>query len=88
MVLGDALQVMDRVDGRGAAVPFSITFCTLDKRRGTGGVIKQLKKAVRCGAKHSLQRNRQIAVKAVNGTGHPYAIHLRLILRINGEPVV
>ena len=88
MVLGEAQQVMDRVDGRGAPVPFSINFCTLDRRRNTGGVIKTLKKAVRCGAKHSLQRNRQIAVKAVNGTGHPYAIHLRLILRVNGQPVL
>ncbi len=88
MFLGDALKVMDKVDGRGAPVPFSITWVTYDRRRGTGGKVKRLSRAVRCGAKHSLQRHRQVAVKPLNGRAHPYPIHLRLILRINDEPVL
>lgn len=88
MDLGQALRAMDQVDGRGAAVPFSITWCTLDRARKTGGKVKNLEKAVRCGAKHSLQRNRQVAVRPADGSGHPIPIHMRLILRINGHPVV
>lgn len=87
MVTAQALSIMDQVDGRGAPIPFSIDWVTLDKKRGAGGKIKKLKAAVRCGASHSLQRNRQIAVKPADGTGHPTPIHLRLILRVNGEPV-
>lgn len=88
MVLGDALRIMDQVDGRGAPVPFSITWCTLDRNRRTGGKVKHLAAAVRCGASHSLQRNRQMAVKPADGTGHPTPVHLRLILRVNGQPVM
>jgi hypothetical protein len=88
MFLGDALRVMDKVDGRGAPVPFSITFVTYDKRRGTGGKVRRLSRAVRCGANHNLQRNRQVAVRPVHGKAHVYPIHLRLILRINEEPVL
>lgn len=87
MVLGKALEVMDRVDGRGAAVPFSITWVTLDRRRKSGGQVKHLANAVRSGAAHHLGRARQVAVKPADGTGHPIPVHLRLILRVNGELV-
>lgn len=88
MMLREALTVMDRVDGRGAPIPFSITFVTYDKNRRTGGKVKTLAKAVRCGAAHNLQRARQFAVKPANGDGHQYPIHLRLVLRVNGEVVL
>lgn len=87
MLLGDALRVMDQVDGRGAPVPFSITWAMYNKSKGTGGEIRTMK-AVRCGVSHGLQRHRQVAVKPADGTGHPIAIHLRLILRINGHVVL
>lgn len=87
MVLGRALEVMDRRDARGTPVPFAITWATFDHRRGTGGEIRHLPAAIRCGAKHNLQRNRQIAIRPVEG-GHPIPIHLRLILRVNGEYVL
>lgn len=87
MGLAEALEVMDRVDGRGAPVPFSISWCTLDRNRRTGGEIRHMQSAVRCGANHSLQRARQVAVKPADGSGHNTPIHLRLILRVNGEPV-
>lgn len=88
MLLGKALELMDQVDGRGAAIPFSISWVTCDRNRKTGGEIKRLDKAVRCGAQHHLQRNRQIAVRRADGKGHPYPVHLRLILRVNNEPVL
>ncbi len=88
MTLGDALKVMDRVDASGRPVPFSIKFCTFDKNRLTGGKLKTLKKAVRAGAAHSLQKHRQVAVKPADGSGHNYPIHLRLILRVNAQPVM
>lgn len=87
MVLGEALKLMDRVDGRGTPVPFSITWCTLDRNRRTGGEMRTLRSAIRCGAKHNLQRNRQVAVRPADGTGHPIPIHVRLIKRVNGIPV-
>ncbi len=83
----DALAIMDQRDGRGVPIPFRISFVTLDRNRRTGGQLKTLDAVIRCGARHSLIRSRQIAVKRVDGNGHPYPIHLRLITRINGEPV-
>lgn len=87
MLLGDALGVMDRADGRGVAIPFSITWATFDKNRRTGGEVRRMDNVVRCGVSHSLQRHRQVAVKPADGEGHPIPIHLRLILRINDVPV-
>lgn len=86
MQLAEALRAMERTDNRGVPVPFSINWVTLDRTRRTGGKVRRLDKAVRCGARHHLGRNRQIAVKPVKG-GHPIPIHLRLILRVNNEPV-
>lgn len=88
LTLGQALAKMDQVDGRGAQVPFSITWCTLDTKRGTGGVMRTMKNMVRAGASHNLQRNRQFAVKPADGSGHNIPIHLRLLRRLNGEPVL
>ncbi len=88
MLLDQAFRVMDEVDARGKAKPFSIAFVQCDRNRRTGGKIKRLDKAVRCGASHHLQRNRQISVKRADGKGHPYPVHLRLIMRINNEPVL
>ena len=49
MLLGDALRLMDKADQRGAPVPFSISWCTLDRKRGSGkepgGMAEALKKA-------------------------------------------
>jgi hypothetical protein len=88
MLLGDALRIMDKVDKRGAPIPFSISWCTLDRKRMTGGEVRRLDRAIRCGASHSLQRNRQIAIRPADGSGHPIPVHLRLILRVNNEPVL
>lgn len=88
LTLGQALAKMDQVDGRGAPVPFSITWCTLDRNRGTGGQMRTMHKMVRAGASHSLQRKRQFAVKPADGSGHNIPIHLRLMRRLNGEPVL
>lgn len=88
VTLGEALKMMDRVDATGSPIPFSIAFCTYDKNRRTGGKVMRLKKAVRCGAAHNLQRHRQVGVKPADGKGHNYPIHLRLILRVNGQPVM
>lgn len=88
MVLADAFRVMELVDARGAAVPFAATWVTLDRNRKTGGKVRREENLVRCGASHSLQRNRQIAVRPADGSGHPFPIHLRLLLRVNNEPVM
>jgi hypothetical protein len=88
MLLGDALRLMDKVDKRGAPIPFSISWCTLDRKRGTGGEVRRLDRAIRCGASHSLQRNRQIAIRPADGKGHPIPVHIRLILRVNNQPVL
>lgn len=87
MNLHEALAIMDQRDARGVPVPFRLTFVKLDRNRRTGGQLRTLDNVVRCGAKHSLQRNRQIAVKHVDGNGHPYPVHLMLITRINGDAV-
>jgi hypothetical protein len=48
MLLGDALRIMDKVDKRGAPIPFSISWCTLDRKRMTGGEVRRLDRAIRC----------------------------------------
>ena len=88
ITLAEGINIMDRTTATGIAIPFSITFCTLDRKRRTGGRIRHLKAAVRCGARHSLVRNRQIAVRPADGSGHPIPIHLKLITRINSQPVL
>lgn len=88
MLLEQAFRIMDNVDARGAAVPFSASWVTADKNRRTGGKVMRMNNLVRCGAQHHLQRNRQIAVKRADGKGHPYPIHLRLLMRVNNEVVL
>lgn len=81
MKLAEALRTMDKG-------PFSIRYVSLDRTRRTGGKMCYMERAVRCGAKHSLQRNRQIAIRDAGGKGHPVPVHLMLITRVNNEPVI
>ena len=57
MLLGEALRLMDKADQRGAPVPFSISWCTLDRKRVSGkepgGMADALKKAPITAPKHN-----------------------------------
>jgi hypothetical protein len=88
MLLERAFRIMDQVDGRGKPIPFSAAWITLDKSRKTGGEVMRKDKLVRCGAQHHMQRNRTIAVKRADGKGHPWPIHIRLLMRVNNEVVL
>lgn len=88
MLLDQAFRIMDKEDGRGRAVPFSMSWVECDRNRKTGGRIRRENNLVRCGAQHHLQRNRQIAVRRADGKGHPWPVHLRLIMRVNNEAVL
>jgi len=88
-----ALRTIRRRDKSGAAVPFSITFCTLDETRDTGGEIRTLRNVVSAGSSWNLERNLSIAVKRADGkafrNGSPRCpIKIPLILKVNGEKVI
>lgn len=77
ILLRDVLQQMQ--EGK----PFSITFCTADRGRGTGGEIITLEGVVQCGVDYP---NSGRLVKLPNG--HIRRMHIRLILRFNGKKVI
>lgn len=88
MDLQTALDVTRKRDAHGNPVPFDIEFVSLDRNRNRPSQHKKLKQVVRGGAAHDLIRAGQIAVKPADGSGHNTPVHVRLIMRINGELVV
>ena len=63
-----------------------IEFVQLDKARGSGGVVKTLRGCRSTGANHDEWDHGTITVNA-DGGDHPYNIHIRLMLKINGQIV-
>lgn len=88
MDLSQALDVTSRRDAAGAPVPFDIEFVTLDRTRNRPSRHVRMQQVVRGGASHNLIRAGQIAVKPADGSGHTVPVHVRLIMRINGERVI
>lgn len=87
MDLQTALDVTRRVDAHGQPVPFDLEFITLDRNRNRPSRHARMKQVVRTGASHNLARAGQIAVKPADGSGHAVPVHMRLIMKINGEIV-
>lgn len=68
--------------------PFAIEWVGVDeRRRAKGGRHMKKAKALRCGASHNLARHDQVSIKDADGEGHPIAVHIDLITRVNGEVV-
>lgn len=81
IALPDALAEMKQ------GFPFQIKFVTADRSRKTGGEIIELTKCVTGGAKHNQKNNDTISLKQVINDGHPYPVHIHLIIEYNNQRV-
>ena len=77
ITLDDALASM------ATGEPFDITFVKADRKRGTGGQIRQEQQAVQVGIDYAKQQ-RRIKLRS----GNIRRIHIRLITQFNGQNVV
>lgn len=85
--LADALDQMNLIEN-GKKKPFDIVFCTVDKKRKTGGDIVELRNVTRVSQKHNMQSNETIGVFNPDNLEHPYAVHTWLILKFNNMEVL
>ena len=68
------------------ATPFQIKFVSYNYEKQKGGETIELTKAIRTGAKYTLENNDMIAVTQ-NANDHPYPVHIHLICEINNQPI-
>jgi hypothetical protein len=103
ILLSQALDNMNRRDYKGIAVPFSITFCTADEGKNSGGEIITVKKAVLGKLLKSAPQADKIqetkaeknparlsnAVKRIFDltTDRYYTVHIRLMWEFNGQEI-
>ena len=85
IVLSDALDQMEILS---PDTPFSISFCTYDKKKDRGGEIIRLKNVIRTGQAHNMKANKTIGVRNPRNSHHPYAVHQHLITTFNGQNVI
>lgn len=78
--LNDALSIM-----KDKSQPFSVEFITCDETKKTGGEIVKIEKAFMCGLPY--ESKQRIGIKTEGNNYHPMAVHLRLILSLNGQKV-
>jgi len=102
--LKDALKLMDRLDHKSRPIPFSITFVTADRRRNTGGELKEISGGIL--SKHN--KNLPMHMRRVDGFGgsrKPASyenstrnvqapdgsitkVHIRLLKKFNGHTII
>lgn len=68
-------------------MPVRLEFFEYSRVNGTGGELKTLTDQIGASTRHNAMENGTITVKPVNGKGHPTTIHIRNIVRIDGEKV-
>ncbi|WP_128544080.1 hypothetical protein [Larkinella soli] len=98
----EALAILERCDAKGGARPFSITFCTANPEKKTGGEIihydkaiwhvrggrvkPRAKEAVTAETKGSSTGRWSRRIRAVD-SDQIRRVHVHLILEINGQPI-
>ncbi|RYC69812.1 hypothetical protein [Spirosoma sordidisoli] len=82
--VGDMVKEMRRTVGLHQPRPFSLVFVTGDRRRGRGGQIRELHKAVLLTKQRT--ENRTVNLQPL-GTNDCICVHLDLILYFNQIPV-
>lgn len=103
ILLSTALDQMKNTDHRRKPVPFSLTFCTADEGKGTGGEIITLRKAVLgkllktapLADKIRDTKSDQLPEKKANATKkifdleaeRYYTVHIRLMWQFNGQEI-
>jgi hypothetical protein len=97
----EALQIMEKKNHKGEAIPFSIEFVTYDKAKKAGGDIIRLENVIlaknqrgtprelnKTGSKtanHYTNATRNLYIKT---SGQIRKCHIRLITEINGKTVI
>jgi len=66
----------------------SVEFVTLDLKRNTGGGRIFLKQCINSGERHNSRKAGTIGLKSAINSGHPYSVHIPLILSVNGARVL
>lgn len=104
IALKDALKLMDRLDHKGRAIPFTVTFVTADRRRNVGGEIREIKGGILSKHNKALPQH----MRRVDGGGgskkpahHENAtrniqdpdgsiakVHIRLLKSFNGQTII
>jgi hypothetical protein len=104
ILLRDALRMMDRLNHKGEPIPFSLSFVTANRRKDTGGKIKEIKGAILSKHNKALPQH----VRTVDGFGGSKKpshyenstrniqapdssitkVHIRLILTFNGQKII
>lgn len=103
ILLSQALDTMKNRDHRGKPVPFSLTFCTADEGKATGGEIITLRKAVLGKllktapqadkirdtlASRSPEKNANASKKIFDLEAERYyTVHIRLMWLFNGQEI-
>ncbi len=101
ITIKEALQIMEKTGDLKRPVPFSLEWVTADRVRNTGGIIKKAEGVTLLKNERAVpQRIRQAKTKQHNANrilnatrdifynGRPDRVHIFLILKINGKPVV
>ena len=86
--LNQALALMDVKDKEGRPNFFSISFFTYNKKEKTGGELKVIPKATKCGMKFNMNENSVVGIQPEEKDSHPIAVHMRLITQFNGQKVI
>jgi len=84
--LKDALRQLDRMDFRDGNGTFSLVFMTCHRDKETGGELIELPKANRCGLPPNCKDLEMRGIRDAE-TGKKYAVHNRLMFRMNGKEI-
>ena len=62
-------------------------FYTLDRKQQTGGELKTVQDFIGAGSNHNAMQNGTITIKPAKAHGHPVTVHIRNIVKFNGQKV-
>ncbi|RIV20530.1 hypothetical protein DYU11_21020 [Fibrisoma montanum] len=84
----DMVQQMRATIGPNRPKPFALIYCTADRKRGTGGQIREIRKAFLVSTRRAgKSRGWKVNVQPL-GTRDIISIHLDLILYFNNQDLV
>lgn len=84
--LKEAIRKIDNMDFRDTRESFSIEFMLLNRDKKTGGEMRHLHSANKCGVPPNCEKHR---IRGIidNETGKRYPVHDHLIFRFNDEDI-
>ena len=86
--LSEAMRVINTKD-RGLPVPFAIEYISFDSNKSRSGgtsALRKVENAIKIRSAHDDKKNATVTFKKLNGQGVD-TVHIKLILKLNGEEV-